>query len=62
MPKGRKVVLDTVETVLAIVLIIVLLGVVLGLPLGALLLGGLGWGELARCCLVCVESLCVFSA
>lgn len=34
LPKGRKLVFDTVETVLAIALIIVLVGVVLGLPLG----------------------------
>ena len=33
-PKGRKLVLDTVETVLAVALIAVLLAVVLGLPLG----------------------------
>lgn len=34
VPKGRKLVFDTVETVLAIALIVVLLAVVLGLPLG----------------------------
>lgn len=34
VPRGRKLVFDTAETVLAIGLIIVLLAVVLGLPLG----------------------------
>lgn len=34
VPRGRKLVLDTAETVLAIALILVLLAVVLGLPLG----------------------------
>ena len=34
VPKGRKLVFDTVETVLAIALIVVLLAVVLGRPLG----------------------------
>jgi hypothetical protein len=37
LPKGRRVVFDTVETILAIALIIILLAVVLGLPLGELL-------------------------
>ncbi len=31
---GRRVVFDTIETILAIILIVVLLGVVIGLPLG----------------------------
>jgi hypothetical protein len=34
VPRGRKLVLDTAETVLAIALILILLAVVLGLPLG----------------------------
>ncbi|KAI7836118.1 hypothetical protein COHA_009997 [Chlorella ohadii] len=38
VPKGRKLVFDTVETVLAIALIVVLLAVVLGLPLGIIYL------------------------
>ncbi len=33
--KGRKLVFDTVETILAIVLVILLLSIVLGLPVGA---------------------------
>lgn len=35
VPRGRKLVFETVETVLAVALIIVLLAAVLGLPLGA---------------------------
>lgn len=34
LPRGRKFVLDALETVLAIALIAILLAVVLGLPLG----------------------------
>lgn len=33
--KGRKLVFDTIETILAIVLVILLLSIVLGLPIGA---------------------------
>ncbi|CAL8470854.1 g10396 [Coccomyxa elongata] len=36
--KGRKLVFDTVETILAIVLVILLLSIVLGLPVGAVYL------------------------
>lgn len=34
--KGRKVVFDIVETILAIILVILLLSIVLGLPIGEL--------------------------
>lgn len=32
--KGRKLIFDTVETILAIILVILLLSIVLGLPVG----------------------------
>lgn len=38
VPKGRKLVLDTIETVLAIALIVVLVAIVLGLPLAIIYL------------------------
>lgn len=40
VPRGRKLVLDTVETVLAIALLAVLIAAVLGLPLGECFLSG----------------------
>eukprot|EP00195_Chlamydomonas_chlamydogama_P009413 CAMPEP_0202890972 /NCGR_PEP_ID=MMETSP1392-20130828/1195_1 /ASSEMBLY_ACC=CAM_ASM_000868 /TAXON_ID=225041 /ORGANISM="Chlamydomonas chlamydogama, Strain SAG 11-48b" /LENGTH=133 /DNA_ID=CAMNT_0049574629 /DNA_START=24 /DNA_END=425 /DNA_ORIENTATION=+ len=42
IPRTRKLILDTAETILAVVLIILLLAVVLGMPFGALYIGAKG--------------------